>query len=511
MAEAAEAAAPGKAEDANAATIFTGVQKYLHTLFFYAMLMVEGIKESTMKAKEYQAILQAAAEVLGGAMHIVNAEGITILYNEEMAKLEKINVSDVLGKPFRETFSFIPEEESTLYQALMHRKSTMQQQQTYLNVYGKEITTVNSTVPIIVDDQVVAAMEVARDITDIKNMSDTILDLQDTVNAKADGSKPKGIKKYSFQDLIGENKAFEEVVARARKASRNDVSVLIYGETGVGKELFAQSIHFDGLRKGKPFLAQNCAAIPESLLEGMLFGTAKGGFTGAEDRAGLFEQANGGTLLLDEISAMPIGLQGKLLRVLQEEYIRRVGGTKDIPVDVRIIATINEPAEKLIEEGKLRKDLYFRLGIVNMSIPPLRERKDDIPILVSEFLKKYNERYGKEIWMISDGARKKLYEYNYPGNVRELENIIMSAVSLADEGHALEADDVELGSDYKGKVTSFRDFATNSNTLSDYLEGIEETIIRQHLIANDGNVSKTAKELGMLRQNLQHKIKKYAI
>ncbi|MDD4200097.1 MAG: sigma 54-interacting transcriptional regulator [Eubacteriales bacterium] len=464
-----------------------------------------------MKAKEYQAILQAAAEVLGGGMHIVNAQGITIFYNEEMAKLEKINVSDVLGKPLRETFSFIQGEESTIYQALMHRKMTIQKQQTYLNVYGKEITTVNSTVPIIVEDKVIAAMEVARDITDIKNMSDTILDLQDTVNAKTDGNKSKGINKYSLRDIIGENKAFEEVVARARKASLNDVSVLIYGETGVGKELFAQSIHYDGLRKNKPFLAQNCAAIPESLLEGMLFGTVKGGFTGAEDRAGLFEQANGGTLLLDEISAMPIGLQGKLLRVLQEEYIRRVGGTKDIPIEVRIIATINEPAEKLVKEGRLRKDLYYRLGIVNMTIPPLRERKDDIPILISEFLKKYNQRYGREIWMVSEAAREKLYKYDYPGNVRELENIIMSAVSMADDEHVLEADDIEMGSEYKGKISSFRDFATNSNTLSDYLEGIEQTIIRQHLLANDGNLSKTAKELGMLRQNLQHKIKKYDI
>ncbi|MCQ2546146.1 MAG: sigma 54-interacting transcriptional regulator [Clostridia bacterium] len=464
-----------------------------------------------MNAKEYQAILQMAAEVLGGAMHVVNAEGITILYNEEMAKLEKINVSDVLGKPFRETFSFIPEEESTLYQALKRRKSIIQQQQTYLNVYGKEITTINSTVPIIVDDKVVAAMEVARDITDIKNMSDTILDLQDSVNAKADGKANKGISRYRFSDLIGESRVFEEVVARAMKASRNDVSVLIYGETGVGKELFAQSIHYDGLRKDKPFLAQNCAAIPESLLEGMLFGTAKGGFTGAEDRAGLFEQANGGTLLLDEVSAMPIGLQGKLLRVLQEEYIRRVGGTKDIPVDVRIIATINEPAEKLVEEGRLRKDLYFRLGIVNMTIPPLRDRKEDIPVLVSEFLKKYNDRFGKEIWMVSDAAREKLDNYDYPGNVRELENIIMAAVSMADDEHVLNAEDIEMGSEYKGKTSSFGDFATNSNTLSEYLEGIEETVIRQHLLANDGNVSKTAKELGMLRQNLQHKIKKYGI
>ena len=467
-----------------------------------------------MKAKEYQAILQAAAEILDGAMHVVNADGITIIYNEEMAKLEKISVSDVLGKPFRETFSFIPQEESTLFQALKYRKSSIRRQQTYLNVFGKEITTVNTTVPIIVDDRVVAAMEVARDITDIKDMSDRLMDLQDTVNAKATGSgsgKPKGIRKYSFDDLIGESRVFEETVARAKKAARNDVSVLIYGETGVGKELFAQSIHYDGLRRDKPFLAQNCAAIPESLLEGVLFGTVKGGFTGAEDRAGLFEQANGGTLLLDEVSAMPISLQGKLLRVLQEEYIRRVGGSKDIPIDVRIIATINEPAEKMIEEGKLRKDLYFRLGIVNMSIPALRDRKEDIPVLVNAFLKKYNSRYGKEVWMVSREARKKLEDYDYPGNVRELENIIMAAVSMADDEHVLDADAIDLGSEYKGSEPGIGGFAASSSTLAEYLAGIEETVIRRSLVTNEGNVSKTAKELGMLRQNLQHKMRKYGI
>ena len=343
----------------------------------------------TMRVKDYQAILKVASDVLGYAMHIVDSDGITIFYNNEMASLEKTNVSDALGKPFREVFASIPEEESTLTAALKERKSTLATQQTYLNAYGKEITTVNSTAPIIVDGKVVATIEVAKDITDIKDMSNTIL---------------------------GKDQAFEEILARAKKASRNDVTVLINGETGTGKELFAQSIHYDGLRKNGPFLAQNCAAIPESLLEGILFGTSTGGFTGAEDRAGLFEQANGGTLLLDEVSAMPIGLQGKLLRVLQEENLRRVGGDKDIPVDVRIIATINEPVDKLIGSGALRKDLYYRLGIVNLSIPPLRDRKSDIPILVEEFLKEYNERFGKEVWMVSDQAMQKLMAHDYPGN-----------------------------------------------------------------------------------------------
>ncbi|MDO4870278.1 MAG: sigma 54-interacting transcriptional regulator [Bacillota bacterium] len=463
-----------------------------------------------MRVKDYQAILQAAAEVLGGAMHIVDSDGISILYNEEMASLEKINVSDVLGKPFREIFSSIPEEESTLLSALHEQKATMNKEQTYLNVYGKEVKTINSTVPIVVDGKVIAAMEVARDITDIKNMSDTILDLQSGLLNPAEDKK-RGIKEYHFADIVGENVAFEETLARAKKASRNDVTVLINGETGTGKELFAQSIHYDGLRKKGPFLAQNCAAIPESLLEGMLFGTARGGFTGAEDRAGLFEQAHGGTLLLDEVSAMPFGLQGKLLRVLQEEYIRRVGGDKDIPVDVRIIATINEPAEKLLSEGKLRKDLYFRLGIVNLHIPALRERKSDIRILVDEFLKKYNERFDKEVWMVSDKAMQKLMTYDYPGNVRELENIIMSAVSMADSEHVLDEDDINIGGGHRSGDHRISEFATEGGTLSEYLEDIEKTVIRQYLMANGGNVSQTARDLGMLRQNLQHKIRKYGI
>lgn len=469
-----------------------------------------------MRAKDYQAILQMASQIMGEGMHVVDSSEISIIYNEEMAKLEKISVEDVLGKDFREVFSYIPEHQSTLYRALKHNEATINKEQTYLNVYGKEITTVNSTMPIKVDGRIVAAIEVAKDITDIKNMSDTILELQGSninsvdpdVSKEEKKSNPK-IKKYTFESLVGKSARFAEELARAKKAANTDATVLIYGETGTGKELFAQSIHYGGIRKKKPFLAQNCAALPESLLEGILFGTTKGGFTGAVDRAGLFEQANGGTLLLDEVSAMPYELQGKLLRVLQEDYIRRVGGSKDIPVDVRIIATINEPAEKLMEEGALRKDLYFRLNIVNLHLPPLRERRDDIKILAEKFIEKNNVKYGKEIWMISDKALDKLRNYDYPGNVRELENIIMSAISLADREHVLSDRDINISRNYKQTSPLVSEFANETSTLAEYLENIEKTVIQQHLLKNEGNISKTAKEIGMVRQNLQHKIKKY--
>ena len=241
-----------------------------------------------MKAKDYQRILQELTGIVDEGVHVVDAKGKSIIYNEAMASLEKTNREDVLGKPFQEAFSHIPQEESSLYRALHENKATINQHQTYRNKYGKEITAVNSTIPVEVDGQVIAAIEIGKDITEIKSMSDTILKLQkESINPK-EPHKPQ-LKHYSFKNLIGENRAFQEVVERAKKAAKTDASVFIYGETGTGKELFAQSIHFASIRSDKPFLAQNCAALPESLLEGILFGTERGGFTGAVDRAGLFE------------------------------------------------------------------------------------------------------------------------------------------------------------------------------------------------------------------------------
>lgn len=463
-----------------------------------------------MKAKDYRQVLQELGNIMDEAVHIVDATGKTILYNEKMAGLEMTNREDILGKPFREVFSSIPPQESTLYRALKENQATINKQQTYRNRYGKEITTVNSTIPVEEDGQVIAAIEVSRDITEIKSLSNTILDLQKETLPVQKPKKPQ-IKRYQFDNIIGENKTFQEVVTLGKKAARTDASVFIYGETGTGKELFAQSIHFAGERRDNPFLAQNCAALPESLLEGILFGTEKGGFTGAVERPGLFEQASGGTLLLDEISAMPYELQSKLLRVLQEDYIRRVGGSRDIPVDVRIIATVNEPPQELIEKGLLRKDLYYRLNVVNITIPPLRERLDDLPLLCDAFLEKHNKKYGKEVWMLSEGALKTLRNYTYPGNVRELENIIMSAVSLTDREHVLTEKLLHLPDVEQEKKGSAAGYDPSAQSLDEYLRICEEQILRRCMAENEGNISAAARQLGIKRQTLQHKLKKYKI
>lgn len=466
-----------------------------------------------MKAEHYKKIIDELIELIDEGIYIVDRDGVGIHYNKAMANMEKVNVSDIMGKKFHEAFPDFSMGESTMFKALTKNAPTLKKQQTYKNLYGKEITTVNSTIPIIVNGETVAAIEVAKDITSIRQMSDTLLELREGTMGREQTQKPeqtRGIKKYTFDDIYGQNPQFAEVVERAKKAADNDASVFIYGETGTGKELFAQSIHYGGGRTDKPFLAQNCAAIPETLLEGILFGTTKGSFTGAVDRAGLFEQANGGTLLLDEISAMPYDLQSKLLRVLQEGYIRRVGGTKDIPVNVRIISTVNEPPEELIEEGKLRKDLYYRLNVINISIPALRERLDDIPVLTDLFLEKHNQRFGKELWMVADGAIKKLQHYDYPGNVRELENIIEQAVSMADKEHVLSEKNLNMPGVVR-KVKSPDISYDQEQPLDEYLGAVEARIIRDAIVAADGNISKAAANLKIKRQTLQHKLKKYSI
>jgi arginine utilization regulatory protein len=457
-----------------------------------------------LKVKEYKRVTQEVFQLMDEGLHVLTSDGKTIIYNDAMAHMEKMKRQDVLKKPFREVFRNIGENESTLLQALEKGKVTLNMQQTYLNRDGKEITTINSSYPVIDDGKIIGAIEIAKNITEIKKMTHTILKLH-KATLNPNDTKEHKIKKYNFGNLIGQNEGFVEVIRRAKKAAQSNASVFIYGETGTGKELVAQSIHFDSPRRDKPFLAQNCAALPESLLEGILFGTAKGGFTGAVDRAGLFEQSDGGTLLLDEISAMPYELQGKLLRVLQEDYLRRVGGSSDIPIDVRIIATINEPAERLIESGKLRKDLYYRLNIIMINLPPLRERRDDILLLAEKFLEKHNRRSGKEVSMISEKAKEKLLEYNYPGNVRELENIIMAGVSMTD-GHVLTQEQVNITTT-KDKSYDGMEKALEIG-LNNYLMKIESQLIELALTTNDGNISRAAEQLGIKRQTLQHKLKK---
>lgn len=251
-------------------------------------------------------------------------------------------------------------------------------------------------------------------------------------------------EKMTFKDIIGESIEIKQQIILAEKAATVDLPVLITGETGTGKELFAKAIHFAGKRAEKAFIAENCGAVPHSLTESVFFGTEKGAYTESITKMGLFELANGGTLLLDELNSMPFDLQSKLLRVLQEDTVRRLGGRVDIPVDVRIIAVINEEPEILIKEGRLRKDLYYRLNVIRINVPPLRKRREDIPLYIEHFLKKYNKKYGKNYEGIATNAMMELKKRDYPGNVRELENIIEGAVAMGGTLNTLKLRDLYI-------------------------------------------------------------------
>jgi len=460
----------------------------------------------------YKSIIDTILKNIDIGIHVVDSSGKTIIYNQAMADMEGLDTNEVMGKSILEIFPSLTPETSTLLTVLKMGKPIYNKYQTYLNNKGKQISTLNSTIPIRISQGKIGALEIAKNITKEKELSDKLVYLhQELASKDIDGSSLKG---YTFRNLIGEDEKFLNAVEIARKTAMSSSTVLIYGETGTGKELFAQSIHNESSRKHKPLIAQNCAALPESLLEGILFGTVKGSFTGAINRPGLFEQANGGTLMLDEINSMGHQLQAKLLRVLQEGYIRRIGGLSDIPVDVRILATTNEDPLVLLQKGILRKDLYYRLNVISVNIPPLRERKTDIMLLTDHFIKKYNNILQKDIWYVSNEVKEAFLNYNWPGNVRELENIIESAINMINSGHVIKPEHISQ---------EMRDVMFKANKNSHYLnlnedqpldriiEEVEKGLILEALRKCENNISRSAEMLGIKRQTLQHKLKKYDI
>ncbi len=449
-------------------------------------------------------------------VHVIDKDKKTIVYNETMANLEGLERTEVLEKEMLINFPSLNQDTSTLIKVLNTGIPILNSTQTYLNFKGKKITSINSTIPLYENKKIIGALEIANNITHLRNLSDRLIDLQDELkkSKSVKGKSRDKINRYGFKDIIGQDERFILAKKIGKKASNSSSSVLIYGDTGTGKELFAQSIHYDGVRRNHPFIAQNCAAIPESLLEGMLFGTEKGGFTGATQREGIFEQANGGTLMLDEINSMSLPLQAKLLRVLQEGYIRRIGGKKDIPVDVRIIATTNEQPLQSLKNRTIRKDLFYRLNVIYIYIPSLNARKEDINILSEYFVDKYNIILGKKIEKMSIQAETLFLQHDWPGNVRELSNVIEGAMNMVeDDKRVLDTEDF-ISSTYLMEDKPFKSRYTNrklNKSLPETLYDIEKEMIIKSLDKNKKNISKASEELGIKRQTLQHKLKKYNI
>jgi arginine utilization regulatory protein len=477
-----------------------------------------------MPMSETVEMLQAILGTIDEGIHVVDANGITIYYNHVAAKLDGLTPDEVLGKPLLEVFPSLDRHSSTLLRVIASGEPIYNQPQTYTNWKGMRVETVNTTLPVRVGKRLVGAVEVAKDIRKLKELSERLLDLQAQI------SKPKRPKRsrpsdgdglsFHFADILTQNERMMQLKDRARKAARTSSPVLIYGETGTGKELFVQSIHQASSRSGKPFIAQNCAALPASLLESLLFGTTKGSFTGADDRPGLFELADGGTLFLDELNSMPLDLQAKLLRVLQDGQIRRIGSSSAARVDVRVIAAVNEPPLALVRRGALRMDLYYRINVVSFELPPLRERREDVDLLVRHFLDKYNRRFQMRVQGISPEVADLFREYDWPGNVRELEHVIEAAMNMV-EGAVIEREHLPphlaerspvnaTGENGLGGIGSgvppVEAWAAEKRTLPEVLREMEERMIADALKSTDGNVLRAAKLLGIPRQTLQYKL-----
>lgn len=470
------------------------------------------LKAAERKISLYEAILNR----LDVGLHVIGTNEETIVYNAMMGKLESELPANVLGKKLLEAMPHLDAASSTLITALRTGRPLADRRQTYTNTRGKQVVTVNSTSPLYVGDELVGALEIAKDVTFIQALAEKIADLHQNLSArKAGAAAPQPFKaRYTFADIAGDCDAIQAAVAYAARAARSTSTILIFGETGTGKELFAQSIHNASPRKDQPFIAVNCAALPEQLLEGLLFGTARGGFTGAIDRPGFFEQAGGGTLLLDEINSMNPNLQAKLLRALQEQSVRRVGGTAEIAVKARVVATINVDPYQAIAQKQLREDLYYRLGVVTLRIPPLREHPADIPLYVRRFIAAYNRSLGLAVRDAAPGVLDAFGRYPWPGNIRELQHAVEGAMNLIGGEETLQLGHFPAlfrAALAGGARRPEGEDAAAGSGLIEKRDAVELSMIKAALAGANGNITRAAAALGLTRQLLQYKLKKYRL
>jgi arginine utilization regulatory protein len=447
-------------------------------------------------------VMEAILEMIDEGIHVIDLESKTIFYNHIAASHDGMKVSEVLGIPLLQAFPALTESSSTLLRVIQTGKPIYHNEQSYVNLHGKKIETINSTLPIYVNDQLIGAVEIAKDYSSLKQLSERLVDIQTARKKSTTKRAASNSTVYTFNDLLTNNPDFQHLILQGEKAARSASSVLVYGESGVGKELFVQSIHHASIRRTAPFIAQNCAALPESLLESILFGTAKGSYTGAVERQGLFELANGGTLFLDELQSLPMELQAKLLRVLEDGVVRRIGGTRSIVADVRIIAAMNISPKKALEENKLRPDLYYRLNVLSYELPPLRKRREDIVLLTHHFMGEFNHKLGRKIEGMNDQVQELIQQYHWPGNVRELKHAVEYMMNHA-ESNLLTLENVPP-------------FLLNNKTptmklypLREALKETESQLIAEALFQTNGNVLQASKLLNIPRQTLQYKIQKH--
>ncbi|MFJ7754857.1 sigma 54-interacting transcriptional regulator [Peribacillus muralis] len=461
------------------------------------------LAEQITDLKEIQTMLQAIIQSSDEAISVVDEQGRGLLINPAYTRITGLTKNQVIGKP---ASIDIYEGESMHMKVLQTRKPV---RGVNMRVGPKHKEVIVNVAPIIVDGHLKGSVGVIHDVSEIQNLTHELNRARQIIRTLQ--------AKYSFDDIIGASEEMKLPVEQAKLSARTPATVLLRGESGTGKELFAHAIHNASDRKFNKFVRVNCAAISESLLESELFGYEEGAFTGASrgGKVGFFEEANQGSIFLDEIGELPANIQAKLLRVLQEREIIRVGGTKPIAINVRVIAATNINLEKAISNGSFREDLYFRLNRMPIFIAPLRKRKEDLRELAEHLIHKINQEYGRGIEGITASAIHKMKNYDWPGNVRELENILGRAIifmklneTIIDIQHIPDFIETESESFRNDKEISKPPAYVSGKTLSEIIDECEAKIIEQAIHTFKGNKTLTAKALGISVRNLYYKMEK---
>ncbi len=457
--------------------------------------------------EEVRILLSAIINSTQDAISVVDENGLGLIINPAYTRLTGLTANDVIGKP---PTVDIAEGESMHMQVLNTRLPV---KGVCMKVGPKRKEVIVNVAPIIVSGQLRGTVGVLHDISEIHRLSEELERAKRLIRHLE--------AKYTFSDIVGDSEAIKATIEQARRAAVTPATVLLCGESGTGKELFAHAIHRSSERQKGQFIRVNCSALAESLLESELFGYVEGAFTGAKrgGKAGLFEEADGGTIFLDEIGEISLNLQAKLLRVLQEREIVKVGDNRPLNLDVRVITATNVNLEAELRAGRFREDLYYRLNVIPVFIPPLRQRRDDIPLLVHHLIGSFNQEYGRCVERVSDEALQILMEYHWPGNVRELENILGRAIINMRIGETV----IELqhipflslaNANYPevGFVNSVQSsVAKEEGGFEGLQRQWERAILLVTLQRNGGNKMKTAQELKMSIRNLYYKLERHAL
>lgn len=493
--------------------------------------MAQDYKKFMSKAFDFDQIdiWEAFCDMDYGVL-MTDESGVMIFYNDVQARIDKLDPADVIGKKITDVYKY-NNDSSTCMRVLKHGRPIINYALSYQSKNCNVGNTIHSVFPLFKNGRVIASICFVKDYNIIERTIPSFL-LPQNNETFAEGTR------FTFASIIGSAPAFVEAVKQAKTAANSPSSVMLYGETGTGKELFAQAIHNFYYGKKKQCIDVNCAAIPDNLIEGILFGTAKGAYTGAVDKIGLFEKANGGSIFLDEINSTSLSFQGKLLRVLQEKKVMPLGSVSSIDLAIKVISSVNADPRELISKGTFRMDLFYRLAVNYIRIPPLRERLEDIEELGRHFLQKYNQRLGKTIQNISPDVIDFFWQYSWPGNIRELEHIIESAVNSAEKNDKnlelrhfyfanllgiMESDNAAHENFFSPGTDStplpFQSVPSSSDMSSKFpvsepfslartKRELEEKRILTALAASMGNIAMAARQLDMSRQLLGYKIKK---